>query len=137
MRISITEFKSFIDQEKGGLTFFEGLNDIPFEIKRVYYIYNVPAGENRGYHAHKHLKQMLFCPFGKINIVLDDGEMKEEILLNEPSKGLIIHEGIWRHMDFLEENSVLCVVASEYYDECDYIRDYGEFIGLAKGGYWK
>ncbi len=131
------ELTNHYDQEKGRLTFFESRRDIPFEIKRIYYINSVPQGAIRGHHAHKNLKQMLFCPFGKIRIVLDDGKMKHSVLLDTPTRGLVIGDGIWRTMEFLTDNAVLCVAASDYYDENDYIRDYNEFINYVESGYWK
>ncbi len=121
----------------GSLSFFEGEKDIPFDIKRIYYIYNVPRNGKRGEHAHKGLKQFLWCPYGKIKIIVDNGFKKEEILLDSPNKGLFIGKGIWHDMIWLTENAVLCVAASDYYDESDYIRDYDEFLKLVKKGYWK
>ncbi len=122
--------------ETGILSFFESQKDIPFDIKRIYYITNVKKNDIRGHHAHKQLKQLLFCPYGEIEIMLDNGYKKENILLDNPSKGLIIESGIWREMEWLIDNSVLCVAASEYYDENDYIRNYDEFKRLVEGGYW-
>ena len=112
----------------GSLSFFEAERDIPFPIKRIYYIHGVPGNTKRGAHAHKELKQLLFCPYGSIKILLDNGKEKLEIILDDPSKGLIITPCVWRDMVWLIENSVLCVAASDYYDEDDYIRDYSEFI---------
>lgn len=111
----------------GELSFFESMNDVPFDIKRIYYISKVPEGMRRGFHAHKDLKQILFCPYGKIQLVLDDGKGREEITLSDPSIGVIIDRPVWREMLWLQKDSVLCVAASEYYDENDYIRDYDEF----------
>ncbi len=115
----------------GELSFFEQGDkqngSIPFEIKRVYYISKVPEGVRRGFHAHKTLKQLLFCPFGRIQIVLDNLHGREEIELSDPSIGLLIEEPTWREMLWLEKNSVLCVAASECYDPEDYIRDYDLF----------
>lgn len=135
--MKIINIKELKDKNLGSLAFFESMNDIPFEIKRVYYIYHVPKGGERGGHAHKSLRQMLFCTYGKIEIILNDGYEKNSVLLDNPSQGLLIGEGIWRDMIWLQEESVLCVVASEYYDETDYIRNYDEFIRLVKEGYWK
>ena len=112
----------------GSLSFFEGERDIPFSIKRIYYIHGVPENTVRGAHAHKELKQLLFCPYGSVKILLDNGKEKSEVILDNPSKGLIITPCIWRDMIWLVENSVLCVAASDYYNEDDYIRDYSEFI---------
>lgn len=136
MKYKIINFNKIIQQKKGYLSFFETNKDVEFDIKRIYYIYEVPQGESRGYHAHKNLKQILFCPFGRIDIGLDDGINKITISLDDPAKGLIINEGVWRTMEFIDENSILCVAASEYYDEYDYIRDYNEFINMVKAGYW-
>ena len=112
----------------GKLSFFEGTRDLPFEIKRFYYIHGVPNRTMRGGHAHKQLCQMLFCPYGSIEILLDDGREKESVLLNDPCTGLVIGPGLWRDMVWHQENSVLCVAASEYYDEADYIRSYDDFL---------
>ncbi len=118
----------------GELSFFEGSNNgekiIPFDIKRIYYISKVPEGIRRGYHAHKCLKQVLFCPYGKIQIVLENKYGREEIELSDPSIGILIEEPTWREMLWLQKDSVLCVAASDYYDSDDYIRDYTEFRKL-------
>ena len=111
----------------GELSFFETTKDIPFEIKRIYYISKVPEGTRRGFHAHKKLKQLLFCPFGKIQLILENKNGREEIELSDPSIGVIIEETTWREMLWLQNNSVLCVAASEFYDAEDYIRDHKEF----------
>lgn len=136
MQYSVIKIKTiFHDQlSNGALSVFEGLNDLPFEIKRIYYIHGAGSEIKRGMHAHKSLKQMMFCPYGKIEIELDDGYSTEKIMLDDPSKGLILMPGIWRNMIWKKENSVLCVVASEYYLEEDYIRNYDEFIKYVKNG---
>lgn len=113
---------------EGSLSFFEGERDCPFEIKRIYYIHDTQEGILRGGHAHKHLQQLLFCPYGKILIKLNDGTTTEEILLDSPEKGLVIQTPLWREMLWLQNNSVLCVAANAYYDETDYIRDYPSFL---------
>ena len=112
----------------GELSFFEGTHDIPFEIKRIYYISKVPEGVRRGFHAHKKLKQFLFCPYGRIQIVLENANMREEIELSDPSIGIIIDKPTWREMLWLQRDSVLCVAASDFYCVEDYIRDHDEFI---------
>lgn len=119
----------------GYLAFFED-SDIGFSIKRIYYIYGAPKDTKRGFHAHKELQQIAWCPYGDITFILDDGFSRQEIRLDKPSEGLLIQKGIWHEMIWNKENSVLCVAASEYYDENDYIRDYDEFIRLVKEGYW-
>lgn len=112
----------------GELSFFESTHDIPFEINRIYYISKVPEGVRRGFHAHKELKQLLFCPYGKIQLVIDNGSEREEITLSDPSIGVVIEQPVWREMLWLQKDSVLCVAASDYYKVEDYMRDYNEFI---------
>lgn len=122
--------------ENGFLSFFETATDIPFEIKRVYYIYGVPVNHKRGMHAHKRLQQLLWCPSGTVEVILDNGYRKKSYLLDSPDKGLLVLNGHWRDLYFKEENSVLCVAASDYYDEDDYIRNYTEFQKYVEKGYW-
>lgn len=112
----------------GELSFFEEGRDIPFDIKRIYYISKVPEGTKRGFHAHKSLKQILFCPYGKILIKLMNSYGNEEIELSDPSVGILIDKPTWREMTWLKKDSVLCVAASEYYDSEDYIRDKSKFV---------
>ena len=123
----IVHIKTIPTVAAGELSFFEAYHDISFEIKRIYYISKVPEGKRRGFHAHKSLKQLLFCPFGRIQLVLENRNGREEIELSDPSIGVIIEEPTWREMLWIQKNSVLCVVASEFYDPKDYIRDYKEF----------
>jgi RimJ/RimL family protein N-acetyltransferase len=123
----IIHIKTIPTVDAGELSFFEGTHDIPFEMKRIYYISKVPEGVRRGFHAHKELKQLLFCPYGRIQIVLDNETGREEIELSDPSIGVVIDRPTWREMLWLQKDSVLCVAASDYYDVEDYIRDYGEF----------
>lgn len=124
----IISIKTVPTADAGELSFFEAGRDIDFEIKRVYYISRVPEGVQRGFHAHKELKQLLFCPYGEIRLTLDNGLEREEITLDDPSIGVVIEKPMWREMLWLKENSVLCVAASDYYREEDYIRDYNEFL---------
>lgn len=133
---NLLKIKTTGDEKIGFLSFFESNKDIPFEIKRIYYTYNVPVNTKRGMHAHKELNQVLWCPYGEIEIILDNGREKKNYLLNSPDKALLVGKGIWREMLWKKENSVLCVAASEYYDENDYIRDYNEFLKYVKEGYW-
>ncbi len=123
----IIRIKTVPTIEAGELSFFEAGQDVSFEIKRVYYISKVPEGRRRGFHAHKELKQLLFCPYGEIQLILDDGTVREEITLNDPSIGIVIDKPTWREMLWLKKDSVLCVAASDHYKVEDYIRDYGEF----------
>ena len=113
--------------DAGELSFFETKQEVPFDIKRVYYISKVPEGVRRGFHAHKKLKQMLFCPYGRIQLVLENHNGREEIELSDPSIGVVIDQCTWREMLWLQKDSVLCVAASDFYDPEDYIRDYQEF----------
>jgi dTDP-4-dehydrorhamnose 3,5-epimerase-like enzyme len=124
----IIEIKQIASEEKGHLQFFEGGIDVPFEIKRIYYITDVKKGIWRGAHSHKTLKQLLFCPFGEILIKLTDGYVSRSVLLNEPNKGILIFKPLWRDILWNQDNSVLCVAASEHYDQNDYIRDFEEFL---------
>lgn len=135
--MKIIDIKTICTEKLGSLSFFESCKDVPFDIKRIYYIYNVSKDCRRGGHAHKSLTQLLFCPYGSINVILDDGHTKKEVLLNSPSKGLVITNGIWRDMLWEKDDSVLCVAASDYYNEFDYIRDYNEFLRYVKEGYWE
>lgn len=112
----------------GNLTFIQSKKDISFDINRVYYIYKASSGITRGCHAHKELEQVLICLYGSIEIVLDDGFQKEIIILDDPSKGLYVGPKMWRTMKWLKDDSVLLVLASDYYDESDYIRDYDVFL---------
>lgn len=112
----------------GELSFFEGARELPFEIKRIYYISKVPEGVRRGFHAHKKLKQLLFCPYGRIQLILENHRGREEIELSDPSIGVLIEEPTWREMLWLQKDSVLCVAASEYYSAEDYIRDHEAFL---------
>lgn len=126
----VVHVKTIPTVNAGELSFFEGINDIPFEIKRIYYISKVPEGVRRGYHAHKELKQFLFCPYGRIQLVLENKNGREEIELSDPSIGVIIEECTWREMLWLQKNSVLCVAASDFYKAEDYIRNYDDFKRL-------
>lgn len=124
------------DAEQGFLSFFEARKDTPFPIKRIYYIYDVPVHTQRGMHAHKALQQMIWCPYGEVEITLDDGKEKTRYVLDKPDKALLVLDGYWREMVWKKEGSVLCVAASDYYDEADYIRNYSEFLDYVEEGYW-
>lgn len=137
MDIRMVKIRTNICSDKGSISFIESFSDIPFEIKRIYYTYNVKKSIQRGGHAHKNLNQILWCPFGKIKIILDNGSDKREVILDKPSKGLLVDKSIWHDVIWEQEDSVLLAAASDYYDESDYIRDYDEFLKLVKDGYWK
>ena len=117
-----------ISDERGGLVALEARRNIPFEIKRVYYIHNTPAEIRRGFHAHRALKQVAVCVKGACSFLLDDGREKQTVHLESPNVGLYIDTMIWREMHDFSSDCVLMVLASEYYDESDYIRDYQEFL---------
>lgn len=123
----IIHIKTIPTVDAGELSFYEANHDIDFEIKRQYYISKVPEGVRRGFHAHKELKQLLFCPYGRIQLILENELGREEIELSDPSIGVIIDRPTWREMLWLQKDSVLCVAASDYYKVEDYIRDYYEF----------
>ena len=124
---NIVHIKTIPTVGAGELSFFESTHDVPFEVKRVYYISKVPEGTRRGFHAHKKLKQLLFCPYGRIQLVLENKHGREEIELSDPSIGVVIEEPTWREMLWLQKDSVLCVAASDFYKADDYIRNYEEF----------
>lgn len=123
----VIHIKTIPTVDAGELSFFEATHEIPFEIKRIYYISKVPEGVRRGFHAHKKLKQLLFCPYGRIQLILENRNGREEIELSDPSIGVIIDQCTWREMLWLQKDSVLCVAASDFYKVEDYIRDYEEF----------
>lgn len=120
------------DPSAGSLSFFEAEHDVPFPVRRVYWIYGAEKDTHRGFHAHTLNWQILFCPCGSIDIIIDDGECRETVTLDEPSKGLVLTPGLWREMIWNETGSVLCVAASEYYDPDEYIRDYDRFLDFVK-----
>lgn len=117
---------------KGNLSVIENQKDIPFDIKRIYYLYDVPGGEKRGAHAHKELFQLIIAANGSFRVTLDDGAEKKEFYLNRPYQGLLVKPGIWRDLDEFSSGSVCLVLASEGYDEGDYIRNYKDFLTFRK-----
>lgn len=114
--------------QRGQLIAVEGERDIPFPIRRVYYMYGVGEGVRRGYHAHKELEQILLCMHGSCKVLLDDGSERKSVLLDNPGTGLYIGHATWREIYDFSPGAVLVVLASEIYDERDYIRDYDEFL---------
>ncbi len=117
-----------IEDPRGNLTVTEGLKDVPFEIRRVYWVYDVPSGQYRGGHAHKKCLEMLVAMSGSFHVTLDDGHTRETILLNHPYQGLLIETGIWRTLDDFSSGAVCMVLASEPFEEEDYIREYDDFL---------
>lgn len=116
--------------ERGQLVALEENKEIPFDIKRVYYIYDTLPGVRRGFHAHQNLQQILICVNGSCKIHLDNGYETAEVLLDKPYEGLYISNDIWREMYDFSEGAVLMVLASQFYDEKDYIRNYHDFISM-------
>lgn len=117
-----------IPDPRGNLTFIEENRHIPFEIKRVYYLYDVPGGAERGGHAHKELNQLIVAMSGSFDVILDDGKEKRRFHMNRSYYGLYICPMIWRELDNFSSGSVCMVLASNFYDESDYYRDYKQFI---------
>ncbi len=123
-----------ITDPRGNLTFIEGNRHIPFEIKRVYYLYDVPGGATRGGHAHKELEQLIIAISGSFDVILDDGYERKRFHLNRSYFGLYITPMIWRELENFSSASVCLVLASQEYDEVDYYRDYDEFTRAVRGG---
>ena len=117
-----------LGDERGSLVAMEGNKTVPFDIKRVYYIFGTRPGVARGFHAHKALKQVAVCVTGKCRILLDNGIEKADVWLDSPARGIVIREMVWREMHDFSPDCVLLVLASEHYDEGDYIRNYKDFI---------
>lgn len=113
---------------KGNLTVVENGLTLPFDVKRVYYLYDVPGGESRGSHAHKNLEQLIVAASGSFTVTLDDGRQKRSFFLNRPYQGLYVKPGMWRDLEDFSSGSVCMVLASEVYEASDYIRDYEEFL---------
>lgn len=123
----IIDFKVFGD-DRGSLIALENKHNVPFDVRRVYYIYGTKENVRRGYHAHKNLKQLAICMHGSCKFLLDDGVTKESISLNTPDEGLLLEGLIWREMYDFSPDCVLMVLADEYYTEDDYIRNYEDFL---------
>lgn len=113
---------------KGNLTVVENGVTLPFEVKRVYYLYDVPGGESRGSHAHRELEQLIVAASGSFTVVMDDGVNKKRFFLNRPYQGLYVKPGLWRDLEDFSSGAVCMVLASEVYQKEDYIRDYQEFL---------
>lgn len=128
--IKIIDIPKIVDEQgRGNLAVIEK-DTYPFDIKRVYYLYDVPSDAYRGGHAHKEVFEMLIAISGSFEVLLDDGKSKKKIMLNKPNKGLLIPTGIWRELDNFSSGAVCLVLASDVFDESDYIRDYNQFINL-------
>lgn len=120
--------------DRGQLVALEEFIDIPFEIKRVYYIYDTLEGVTRGYHAHKSLEQIMICIHGSCKVLLDNGKEKKVVPLEKPYEGLYVANNMWREMYDFSPDAVLLVLASEIYDESDYIRNYEDFLKMIAEG---
>ena len=126
-----------IRDTRGTLSVLEGNEDIPFDIKRIYYLYDLPTGTARGGHAHYSTIQLLICVRGSFSVIIDNGYEKKSIFLHKPNEGLIIPAGIWCELDNFSPNSIVLSVVSTPFSESDYVRDYDKFIELTKDGTWK
>lgn len=115
-------------RKQGSITVVENCNTVPFDIERVYYLYDVPGGESRGGHAHKELNQLIIAAGGSFDVVLDDSNVKRTFTLNRPYQGLLIPSGIWRELNNFSSGAICLVLASLKYDENDYIRDYNTYL---------
>lgn len=131
MEIKLYTFPPHGD-DRGQLVAIEAMKDLPFAVKRVYYIYDTLPGVRRGFHAHLNLQQILLCVNGSCKIHLDNGFETREVLLDKPNEGLYISNDMWREMYDFTPGTVLLVLASEYYDEADYIRNYDDFIKMVR-----
>ncbi|MBR2937939.1 MAG: WxcM-like domain-containing protein [Oscillospiraceae bacterium] len=132
MEVKLYNFPSHGD-DRGQLIAIEEMQDIPFDVKRIYYIYDTLPGVRRGFHAHRNLQQILICVSGSCKIHLDNGFDTAEVLLDRPDLGLYISNDMWREMYDFSEGAVLLVLASQHYDEADYIRNYDAFIEMVRG----
>lgn len=131
---SIIELDRHHSDRKGNISVVENGETIPFDVKRTYYLYDIPGGEERGSHAHKELQQLVIAASGSFDVTLNDGRVKRTFSLNRPYQGLYVVPGIWRELNNFSSGSVCLVLASEGYDEGDYIRDYNEFIVYKNNG---
>lgn len=130
----LVELDKHHSDRKGNLTVVENGKDLPFDVKRVYYLYDVPGGESRGSHAHRNLNQLIIAASGSFTVTLSDGVKKKSFFLNRPYKGLLVRPGMWRDLDDFSSGAVCMVLASDVYKAEDYIRDYNEFLEFRKNG---
>lgn len=129
---TIIELDKHHSDRKGNLSVVQNGSTVPFDVKRVYYLYDVPGGESRGSHAHRELSQLIIAASGSFRVTLDDGNVKRSFTLNRPYQGLYVKPGIWRDLDDFSSGAVCLVLASEAYKREDYIRDYQEFLKFRK-----
>ena len=121
-----------ITDPRGNLTVAEGMKDVPFSVARVYWVYDVPAGESRGGHAHRRCREFIVAVSGSFTVTLDDGRTRDTVLLNHPYQGLLVETGVWRTLDDYSSGAVCLVLASDPFCEEDYIRDYDDFKRYAE-----
>lgn len=129
---TIVEFDKHHSDRKGNLTVVENGKTLPFDVKRAYYLYDIPGGMERGAHAHRKLYQLIIAASGSFDVVLNDGTISRRFTLNRPYQGLLVYPGMWRDLTNFSSGSVCCVLASDIYDESDYIRDYQDFLDFRK-----
>lgn len=126
--------KRFVDDRDGVLCIMNSMKEIPFEIKRVYFINNLDSSDSiRGKHAHRELRQVIFCINGSFTLTLDDGTIQQDILMKQENMGIMLEPMLWHTMHDFSSGCVLLVAASDYFDESDYIRNYDEFLSLVNG----
>lgn len=130
--VQIINFPKILD-ERGNLSFFEEKAHIPFEIKRCYWIYDVPGGEERGGHSYKTLQEVIIAISGSFDVMLDDGNEKKKVSLNRSHQGLFVPKGTWRHLENFSTNSLCLIIADQDYDENEYVRDYDKFLNEYNG----
>ncbi|OPY00399.1 MAG: TDP-4-oxo-6-deoxy-alpha-D-glucose-3,4-oxoisomerase [Syntrophorhabdus sp. PtaB.Bin006] len=121
-----------IHNRAGNITIIEGQRNIPFDVRRIYYLYDIPGGEARGGHAHRDLCQLIIAASGSFNVLLDDGENKKIATLNRPDYGVMVVPGIWRELFEFSSGAICLVLASQKYDERDYIRNYDQFVSFSR-----
>ena len=129
---TLIELDKHHSDRKGNITVVENGRDVPFEVRRTYYLYDVPGGESRGAHAYRELSQLIIAASGSFSVTLDDGKIKRTFILNRPYQGLYVVPGIWRTLDDFSSGAVCLVLASHPYDTEDYIRGYEEFVKYKK-----
>lgn len=127
---TMIELDKHHSERMGNLSVVQNGETVPFDVKRIYYLYDVPGGESRGAHAHRDLSQLIVAASGSFRVTLDDGNVKRSFILNRPYQGLYVKPGIWRDLDDFSSGAVCMVLASEVYQKEDYIRDYEEFISF-------
>lgn len=129
---SVLELYRHHSDRKGDLSVVENGKTLPFDVKRVFYLYDVPGGENRGGHAHKSLNQFIVAVSGSFSVTLDDGKVRRTVTLNRPYQGLYIPAGIWDELNDFSSGAICMVLASDIFDASDYIRDYSEFLNYKR-----